>query len=420
MSGLVPRCVVTGVGLVTPVGTSTDETWLALLAGRSGVRAIDRFDVTDIPTRFGGLVPDGYADRLPAKLVRHLDPFAVMGLSAAAEAVMEAGIDGDDIDSTRVGVVVGNCCGAASTQAGAHAATGRGGFKELRRTYPFLSSEDCASSAATECSRYFGFSGPTLTLSTECASGTTAIGTAAALVAAGQADVVLCGGAEAPISYINLAGASSIKALSTRNDDPAAASRPFDADRDGFVFAEGAGMLVLESEEHALRRGASIRGSIRGYGAASDAYHATKPDPSGAGALRAVTTAFATAEIAPGEVDVISAHGTGTPLNDPVELELFRRALPLGARPAVHSIKGAIGHTLGAAGAIEAVVLLRSLETGLVPPTVNCDTPICDDALIVRGAPLEITADIGLSVSFGFGGQSAAVVIEAPRQRERR
>lgn len=405
------RVVITGMGAVTAVGESVPSLWTSLLAGRSGVGTIKAFDPSDLPTRFAAQVDMSSFDRVPPRLTRRLDRFAVLALAAAAEAIDEAGLMDSGIDPRRIGVCIGNCCSAQTMQHGAFESLTAHGYPGIRRQFPYLATADCISSATSECARLFGFTGPSWTVATECASGTTAIGQATLMIRVGLADVVVCGGAEAPISPFVMSGLCTVGALSTQNDDPATACRPFDSERTGFVLGEGAGVVVLESMAHAAARGASWTVEVSGYGTATDTYHATAPDPDGAGASAAVEAAVADAGLSGDDIDVVNTHGTGTPLNDVVELKALSTALGPHARALVHSIKPSTGHTLAATGAIEAIALAMTLTDQLVPHTLNCDDPVPTQFDIVRTGPRQARLTHGLSTSLGFGGQCAALVL---------
>lgn len=404
-----PDVAVTGVGLVTPAGIGTEASWRGILAGASAAR--DDPDLADQPVPFTCRVPDFDADTLLGRrLAWRLDRYAQLALVAAREAVADAGLDPATWDGARVGVVVGNALGGTATyerQRDVWRDEGPGQVTPM--LIPMLGISMVAGYLAIDLRA----TGPNLVTVTACASGTTAIGTARDLLRSGTCDVVLTGGTEASLTPTILAGFAQMGALSRRADDPAAASRPFDADRDGFVAAEGAGLLVLERTADARARKARIRARLCGYGASADAYHATAPDPAGVGVERAVRAALADAGVAPDEVDHVNAHGTSTPLNDIAEARVLRRVF--GDRPAVTSVKGVVGHSLGAAGAIEAACTALSVQHGLVPPTANLDHPDPEiDLDVVAKEPRSTPVRVAVSNSFGFGGQNAVLVLCAP------
>lgn len=402
------HAAVTGLGLVTPAGIGVDASWRTILAGRPTATA--DASLAGMPVDFTCRVPDFEADALLGRRTAwRLDRYVHLALVAAREAIADAGLDPASWDGARVGVVMGNALGGVATFTAQHEtllADGAGKVSSL--LIPMMGVNMVAGYLAIDC----GALGPNLVTTTACASATTAIGTARDLLRSGRCDVVLAGGAEAGLSRPILAGFGRMGALSGRVDDPAGASRPFERDRDGFVAAEGAGVLVLEHPEHARARGTRVRALVSGYGASADAHHATAPDPAGTGVETAIRSALADAGLAPSEVDHVNAHGTSTPLNDAVEARVLRRVF--ADRPAVTSVKGVTGHSLGAAGAIEAACTVLSIETGWVPPTANLEHP--DPALdidVVRSAPRAVPVVAATSNSFGFGGQNAVLVLTA-------
>ena len=407
------RVVVTGMGCVTPLGIDLGSTWAGALAGRSGVGPITRFDPAQHASRIAGQVPDGYdLGGLAPKEVRRLDLFVAFGLAAAREALADARLDAARSDFERVGVAIGTGIGGLATLAEQDRLLVE---KGPRRVSPFLIPMVIGNMASGYVSMRHGLRGPNLCHTSACATATHALGEAARMIERGDADAMLAGGSEAPVSELGVAGFASMKALSTRNDEPARASRPFDRDRDGFVIGEGAGVLVLESLEHARARGARIRAELAGYGATADAAHLTLPDERGLGAQRCMRLALADAALAPGELDHLNAHATATPSGDPAEAAAIRAVFGEHAdRLPVSATKSMTGHLLGAAGAVEAILCVRAIETGLVPPTINLENP--DPACPldhVANKAREVRVRSALSNSFGFGGTNAAVVLRA-------
>ena len=404
------RVVVTGLGLVTALGNNVDETWSALLAGRSGAGAISRFDATGFPIRFAcevdGLEVGDYVD---AKTARRMDRCSHLVVAAAEQAQADAGLDAAAVGE-RAGVAVGSALGGvASFEQSVLQVSERG----PDRVSPFSIVQTLPNLPAGWVSITLGTRGPLLAQSTACAASNMAIGDGLDAIRLGRADVMFCGGTEAPVTPTAVAAFAAMRALSARNDDPAAASRPFDRDRDGFVMAEGAGMLVLEELEHARRRGAAIYAEVAGYGLSSDAHHVSDPDPHGVNPARAVRMALADAGVDAADVGYVNAHGTSTPAGDKAEARVLRLALgdEAVARTAVSSTKGATGHTLGAAGAVEAAFTVLALRHGQLPPTINLVDPDPDcDLDHVTGSPRAATVDVAVSNSFGFGGHNTAVV----------
>jgi 3-oxoacyl-[acyl-carrier-protein] synthase II len=403
------RVVVTGTGAVTPLGADVDQTWDGMHAGRSGVAPIAAFDPSELPVRFAAEVrhldPDAH---FGARDARRLDRFAQLGLVAARQALAQSGLDVAAAPE-RVGVVFGSGLGGITTlveQVGVLADRGP------KRVSPFLVPMMMANMVTGQIAIETGARGPSSCTVTACAASATAIGDAADLVRLGRADAVVAGGAEAAVTPVCMAAFAQMKALSTRNDDPAAASRPFDADRDGFVVGEGAGALVVEELEHARARGATVLAEILGYGATSDAHHLTAPDPAGAGAAAAMRAALVDAGLPAEAVDYVNAHGTSTVLNDRTEALAIREVLGTGV--AVSSTKSVTGHLLGAAGAVEAVACTRVLATGLVPPTANLEHPDPDIGLdLVAREAREVPVRVALSNSFGFGGHNVTLLFGA-------
>jgi 3-oxoacyl-[acyl-carrier-protein] synthase II len=402
------HAAVTGLGMVTPAGIGVDESWRNICAGESAASFDEELD--GMPVDFTCRVPGFDADKLLGRRTAwRLDRYVHLALVAAREAIADAGLDPKEWDGSRVGVVMGNALGGIGTFEQQHnTMLSEGASRMSSMLIPMMGVNMVAGYIAIDC----GAQGPNLVTTTACASATTAIGTARDLLRTGRCDIVIAGGAEAGLTKPILAGFARMGALSGRVDDPATASRPFDAERDGFVAAEGAGILVLERMAHAEARGARIRARVSGYGASADAHHATAPDPTGAGVAAAIGSALADAGIGPSDVDHVNAHGTSTPLNDVVEAKVLRRMF--GDKPAVTSVKGVTGHSLGAAGAIEAACAVLSIENNVVPPTANLDSQ--DPAIdidVVRQKPRAMRVDTAMSNSFGFGGQNAVLVLTA-------
>ncbi|GAB2744553.1 beta-ketoacyl-[acyl-carrier-protein] synthase family protein [Kitasatospora kifunensis] len=399
---------ITGLGLVTPAGIGIRENWDRITSGIS-CATVDE-TLRGLPGEISCRVPGFDADALIGGFAAwQLERFVQLAIVATRQAVADAGLDPHSWDGARVGVVLGNSLGGAEAFERQHQALLKSGpTKVSPLLIPMYMVNMAAGYVAIDC----GAKGPSLVTATACASGTTAVGTARELLRSGACDVVLAGGSESALTPVVLAGLGKMGALSKRQDDPLAASRPFDAARDGFVPAEGAGVLVLERASDARARGARIHAVVRGYGAATDAHHATAPEPEGRGIEQALRAALLDAGVSATEVDHVNAHGTSTPLNDVTEGRMLSRVL--GSRPAVTSTKGAIGHTLAAAGAIEAAYAALTLQHGLVPPTANLreqDPGI--DLDIVRGQARRTRVEVAVSTSLGFGGHNAALVLTA-------
>ncbi|MEU6994908.1 beta-ketoacyl-ACP synthase II [Streptomyces sp. NPDC046465] len=407
------RVMVTGYGAVTPLGHSVDETWQAMLAGRSGIDTVEAMDVTDLGVRIGGQVRGFDPSRhMPSTVSRRADPYARYALAAALEACEHAGLVVDDRLAPRVAVIIGSGYGpVGSIYRAANILRDKG----PRAISPYTQVTTAMDSAAGEISMRLGTQGPSRAQSTACASGADAVGAGMRMISSGEADVVLVGGADACVTPVDLAGSGNARALSRRNDEPTAACRPFDARRDGFVMSEGAAVLVLEAAEVADRRGATPLAELTGYGASSDAHHWTAPHPEGRGARLAVEAALRDAGISGADVDYVNAHGTGTQLNDATEAAVLRKVLgERVTRIPVSSTKSMTGHMIGAAGAVELVASILALRTGDVPPTVNCDEPIDPDInFVAHRAQHHEGLRIALSNSFGFGGHNAVLVVRA-------
>jgi 3-oxoacyl-[acyl-carrier-protein] synthase II len=406
------RVVVTGIGLVSPLGTGTDKNWQALLRGESGIAPLTRFDVSRFATRFGGEVKDfdplAFIDR---KEARKMDLFIRFGLAAAELAVADAGVPPADLRTDRAGVYVGSGIGGMGSIEENHRVLLE---KGPDRVSPFFLIQTIINEASGQISIRFGAKGPNCANATACSTGTHAIGDSFRMIARGEADIMITGGAEAPLTPLGLAGFTSIKAISERNDEPARASRPFDARRDGFVMGEGAGVLILEELGRALARNARIYAEVLGYGMTSDAYHVAAPDPEGDGAARVMLRAIEDAGIPPEAVQYINAHGTSTPLNDKTETVAIKRVFGDQARRlAVNSTKSMTGHLLGAAGGLEAGITALVLFHQNMPPTINYEFPDPDcDLDYVPNAARKAEIVCALSNSFGFGGTNAALVLK--------
>jgi 3-oxoacyl-[acyl-carrier-protein] synthase II len=404
------RVVVTGLGIVSPVGVGVDEAWASILAGRSGIGPITRFDASGFPVRIAGEVKDFDVSKwLSAKESRRYDTFIHYGLVAAMESIRDAGLEGWNGDKERAGVCIGSGIGGLPMIEETHAAYSAGG---LRKVSPFFVPGTIINMISGLLSIHYGYKGPNLATVTACSTANHSIGEAARLIEYGDADVMVAGGAESTVSPLGLGGFIAARALSHRNDDPATASRPWDKDRDGFVLGEGAGVVVIEELEHAKARGARIYCELTGYGMSADAHHITAPPEDGDGARRSMLNALKNARMATTDVDYINAHGTSTPVGDLAECIAVRRAFGDHAgRLAVSSTKSMTGHLLGAAGGIEAVFTVLALRDQVAPPTanlVNVD-PACD-LDFVPNAARKMAIRGALSNSFGFGGTNATLV----------
>ena len=406
------RVVVTGIGLVTPVGLNSESTWNSLVEGRSGIDYISLFDAEGYESRIAGEVDNFDASAaLGRKEAKRLDRFSQFACVAALEALEHANLNMEKEDADRVGVLIGSGVGGIITISDQHKILLKRGPK---RVSPFLVPMMLGDMASGQVSMMIGAKGPNFSTVSACATGADSIGEALEMIRRGRADVVIAGGTEAAICEIGVAGFNSCMALSTRNEDPQGASRPFDSDRDGFVLGEGAGLLVLESLEHAEKRGANILAEMSGYGASSDAHHVTQPHPDGEGAARAMRWAIEDAGITPDKVDYINAHGTSTPLNDKYETIAMKRMYGDHAyNLAISSTKSMTGHLLGAAGAIEAAFTVLAIKNDIVPPTINIENPDpeCDLNYIPNTAKKQ-PVNVAMSNSLGFGGHNASLVFE--------
>ncbi|MET3290023.1 UNVERIFIED_CONTAM: 3-oxoacyl-[acyl-carrier-protein] synthase II [Brevibacillus sp. OAP136] len=404
------RVVITGAGVISPLGNDVEQFWNRLVRGESAISTIDTFDVTRYKTKIAGLVRDFDPETLLGKKeARRMDRFCQFAMAAANQALADAQLVSDELDRERVAVYVGSGIGGIQTLLEQEAVLNKRGPERIS---PTLVPMMIANMAAAMISITHGFTGPTMAPVTACSVGNTAIGEALRLIRTNGADVVIAGGTEAAITEISLGSFSNATAVSSRNDEPTRASRPFDQDRDGFVMAEGAGILVLESLSHAKKRNARIYAEVIGYGATSDAYHIVATHPEGRGAYQAMKLALQDAGIQPTDVDMISAHATSTGVGDLSETLAIKKLFGEDAyRVPVTANKSMTGHMLGAASAVEAIALVKSLQTGIIPPTINLDNPdpACDLDYVPHVAR-EAKLAVGMSNSFGFGGHNAVIV----------
>ncbi len=406
------RVVITGIGLESPVGSDKFSFWNSIINGKSGITAVESFDVSQYPCRIAGEIkefdPSSYMEKKEAKRV---DRFTQLGVAAGLKAWSDSGLDKIDLDKNEVGVMVGSGIGGIQTIEEQLQVLAE---KGPRRVSPFLVPALIANMASGYISMLLGIRGPNTTVVTACATSTHAVGDAWHIIKRGDAEIMLAGGAEAAISHLAFSGFSSARALSNNNDEPEKASRPFDLKRNGFVMGEGAGVVVMETMDHALARGATIYGEVIGYGMSGDAYHMTAPDPDGQGACLCMERAIKSAGINPGEVDYINAHGTSTEFNDKIETMAIKKVFGDHAyKLAVSSTKSMTGHLLGAAGAIELIATLLIMENQLIHPTINYEypDPECDLDYVPNKAR-EGTVNIAISNSFGFGGTNATLAIK--------
>lgn len=411
------KVVITGMGIVSPVGTGVEYAWKNILAGKSGIKKIDEFDASDLACQIAGVPERGTepGQYNPDAVVepreqRKMDKCILYGVVAADEAVRDAGLDNYTGDKTRIGVSVGSGIGGLNTIYENCNELAQNGPRHIS---PFFIPKCIINMAAGHISIKYGFKGPNVALVTACATGAHSIGEGARLIQHGDADIMICGGCEGAVGKIGIAGFSAMKALSTRNDDPTAASRPWDKGRDGFIMSEGAGILVLEEYEHAKARGAKIYGEVAGYGLSSDAHHITAPAPDGEGGMRAMIAALNDAGLKPSDVDYVNAHGTSTGLGDLGELAAVKtlfKDMPVS----MSSTKSMTGHLLGAAGAVEAIFCTLAIRDGIVPATINLDDPVDEvgDFDLVPHVAKKRKVDVAISNSFGFGGTNATLVIK--------
>ncbi len=405
------KVVITGMGAVTPLGLSVEEFWRGLLEGRPGIGPVTKFDVTNFDTRIAGELPGfdpgNYMDRKEAK---RADPYTQYAIAACKEAMEQSGLDTAEGNGNRIGCIVGSGIGGATTWEAQHDVLRE---KGPSRVSPFFVPMMIADMASGQISMIHGARGANFATVSACASGAHAIGEAHQLLRAGILDACIAGGSEAPITPLSLAGFCSLKALSTRNEEPARASRPFDAGRDGFVMGEGAAILILETEAHARARGATILAELAGYGATADAHHITAPPPGGEGAARAMALALESAGERPEAVDYINAHGTSTPLNDKYETMAIHTVFGEHARRlCISSTKSMTGHLLGAAGAVELAASVFAVRNNVLPPTINYETPDPEcDLDYVPNHPRPLRVRLALSNSFGFGGHNVCLAV---------
>jgi 3-oxoacyl-[acyl-carrier-protein] synthase II len=406
------RVVITGAGMITPLGTGTQKSWEGIIAGRSAIRNITHFDTEGFPCQIAGEVPDfDVNDFVAAKEQKKMDRFIHFGLAAATLAMEDSGLKITDSNAERVGVIVGAGVGGLES---IERCTKILNDKGPKRVTPFFIPMTIINLTSGHISIRFGAKGPNSAVATACASGTHAIGDAFKLIQRGLTDAMICGGSEAVITPLGITGFTSMKALSTRNDEPQRASRPFDTDRDGFVMGEGSGILVIEEMEHAVKRGARIYAEIVGYGLNSDAYHITSPAPNGEGAARCMRSTLQDAGLQTEDVNYINAHGTSTKYGDELESTAIKTVFGKHAYSlCVSSTKSMIGHLLGASGGVEAAICALSVYNKIVPPTINLDNPDtqCDLDYVPHNArPLDI--NIAMSNSFGFGGTNACIILK--------
>ncbi len=406
------RVVVTGLGLVTPVGNTVDSSWKALVSGKSGIAPITKFDASEFSTRFSGSVKDFDVEQyMSRKDARKMDLFIQYGMAAGIQAVTDSGLDMDKLDPARVGTAVGAGMGGMPLIEQAHSALLKGGPRKIS---PFFIPSTIINMISGHLSIKYGMTGPNFAVTTACTTGVHNIGFAARTIAYGDADVMVAGGAEDVTCPLAVGGFGSAKALSTRNDDPQAASRPWDRDRDGFVMGDGAGVMVMEEYEHAKARGATIYGELVGFGMSGDAFHMTSPPADGAGAAAAMVNAIRDAKLANESIGYINAHGTSTPAGDRAEAAAVKSVFGDHAYDLlVSSTKSMTGHLLGAAGSVEAIITLLALRDQVIPPTLNLDNPDegCDLDFVPHTAR-DHKFDYGLCNSFGFGGTNGSLLFK--------
>lgn len=404
------RVAVTGVGMVTPLGTGTEKSWKGLMEGRSGIRKITQFDPSGLPCQIAGEVPDfEIAQFIESKEQKKMDRFIHLGLAASVVAMEDSALRVTKDNAERIGVLVGSGIGGLSSIEYYHNVLLEKGPKRIS---PFFIPMLIINLVSGQISIRYGAKGPNSSVATACASGTHSIGDAFKIIQRGEADVMIAGGTESVITPLGIGGFTAMRALSTRNDEPEKASRPFDKDRDGFVMGEGAGILILEEMQHAINRGAKIYAEIIGYGMTGDAYHITSPSPNGEGAARCMYAALKDSGISPVEIDYINAHGTSTKYNDELETVAIKKIFGEHAyKLAVSSTKSMTGHLLGASGGVEGIICVLSIFNKIIPPTINLENPDpgCDLDYVPHKAR---TSDINaaMSNSFGFGGTNACII----------
>ena len=406
------RVVITGLGLVTPLGNSVDSSWQAIKEGRSGINMLTQFDTAEFSTRFGGSVKDfDCTPYLSAKEARRMDVFIQYGLAAGVQAVTDSGLLDSPVNFERIGVAIGSGIGGINTIEDTSNLVRTSG---PRKVSPFFVPGSIINMLGGTLSIRYNFQGPNIAITTACTTGTHNIGVAANMICSGQADVMLAGGAEMATSPVGLGGFCAARALSTRNDDPQSASRPWDKDRDGFVLSDGAGIMVLEEYEHARKRGAKIYAELAGFGMSGDAYHMTSPSEGGKGAALCMRNALASAQLDPSTVHYINAHGTSTIAGDLAETHAIKSVFgPYAQKLAVSSSKSMIGHLLGASGAVEAIICALSIRDHVLTPTINLENPDAEcDLDYVPHHSRDARIDVALSNSFGFGGTNGSLVFK--------
>lgn len=408
------RVVITGVGMLSPVGLNVKSSWENILAGKSGIAPITHFDASNFATRFGGSVKGfDVTEIMSAKDARKMDPFIHYGIAAGIEAIEDAGLEASPDNAHRIGVVIGSGIGGLGTIEKNHEAFQKGGPRKIS---PFLIPASIINMISGNLSIRYGFQGPNIAIVTACATATHSIGDASRMIEYGDADVMIAGGAEMATTHLGLGGFAAARALSSRNDDPEGASRPWDKERDGFVLSDGAGVVVLEEYEAAKKRGAKIYAEVTGYGMSGDAYHMTSPSVGGEGAMRCMQAAMNNAGINPEQVDYINAHGTSTPAGDVAEVQAAKAAFGDHAtKLAMSSTKSMTGHLLGAAGGIEAIFTALAIRDQVAPPTINITTPDPEcDLDFVPDTAREMKIDVAMTNSFGFGGTNGTLIMKKP------
>ena len=406
------RVVITGVGMLSPLGLDVKSSWEGILAGKSGIAPLTHFDVSDFPTRFGGSIKGfDVTTIMSAKDARKMDPFIHYGIAAGIEAVEDSGLEVTDENATRIGVAIGSGIGGLTTIEKNYEAWQKGG---PRKFSPFLIPASIINMISGNLSIRYGFKGPNISIVTACATATHSIGDAARMIEYGDADAMVAGGAEMATTPLGLGGFCAARALSSRNDSPETASRPWDMERDGFVLSDGAGVVVLEEYEAAKKRGAKIYAEVVGYGMSGDAYHMTSPSEGGEGASRCMNAALKNAGVNPDQVDYVNAHGTSTPAGDAAEVQAAKATFgSYASKIAMSSTKSMTGHLLGAAGGIEAIFTALAIRDQVAPPTINITSPdpACDLDFIPNTAR-QMKIDVAMSNSFGFGGTNGTLVLK--------